>query len=225
MRTLFAPSLMCMDLLKVREQIEILNDHCQMYHIDIMDGHFVQNLSLSVDFVKALRPITELPLDCHLMVTAPERYIDGLIAAGANYISLHAETINGQAFRLIDKIKRSGCKVGVALNPETPLSSVHAYLSRVDLMTVMAIDPGFAGQTFIPEALEKVRAAGERKRRSGLDFILAVDGSCNARTYKILSEAGNECFIVGSSGLFGLDKDLASAYLKMERIFREQTAS
>lgn len=128
-KAMFSPSLMCMDLLNIKEQIEIINERADFYHVDIMDGHFVKNITLSPDFVKAISPVTKLPLDCHLMVTDPDDYIDSLAAAGAAYICPHAETINSDAFRIINRIKNAGCKVGVVLNPATPLSYKTLYSS------------------------------------------------------------------------------------------------
>lgn len=217
------PSLMCMDLLDIKRQLEILNTRADFYHVDIMDGHFVPNITLSPDFVKAVSKVAALPLDCHLMVTNPGDYIEPLAAAGAGYIVPHAETINSDAFRVINKIKAAGCKVGVAVNPATPLSAIQYYIHLLDKITIMSVDPGFAGQPFIREMLDKIREAKEIKEKKGLSFILEIDGSCNERTYKELYEAGVESFIVGTSGLFNLDADLETAWGKMAKIFREQT--
>lgn len=210
-----APSLMCMDLLNVKKQIEILDNYCDYYHADIMDGHFVKNICLSIDFIKQLRTITTKPIDCHLMTTNPENYIDELIKAKVDYISLHVETINGQAFRLIDKIKSANLGFGIVLNPETNFSCSLAYLSLVDLITIMTVDPGFAGQKFIENSVFKIKEIKEYKKNKNFSYKIAVDGSCNKKTYSTLKNAGAECFIVGSSGLFSLDDDLEVACNKM----------
>lgn len=217
------PSLMCMDLLSIRQQLEILNTRADFYHVDIMDGHFVPNITLSPDFVKSVSKVAKVPLDCHLMVTNPSDYIEPLAGAGAGYIVPHAETINSDAFRVINKIKAAGCRAGVAINPATPLSYIQYYMHLLDKITIMSVDPGFAGQPFIRETLEKIREAKQIKEEKGLDFILEIDGSCNENTYKELYEAGVESFIVGTSGLFNLDADLETAWGKMAKIFREQT--
>lgn len=146
-----SPSLMCMDLLKFKEQIEFIDSHADYFHIDIMDGHFVPNLTLSPFFVSQVKKLASKPLDCHLMVTRPQDYIAQLARAGADFITLHPETINGQAFRLIDEIRRHGMKVGLILNPETPVEAMKYYIHKADKITVMTVDPGFAGQPFIPE--------------------------------------------------------------------------
>ena len=124
MKAMFNPSLMCMDLLDIKKQTEILNERCDLYHVDIMDGHFVKNITLSPDFVAAFAKIAKKPIDCHLMCEYPDDYIETLAKAGATYICPHAETINSDAFRIINKIRALGCRVGVVLNPATPLSYI-----------------------------------------------------------------------------------------------------
>lgn len=225
MKVMFSPSLMCMDLLNIKEQIEILNDRADFYHVDIMDGHFVKNITLSPDFVKAISPVCKAPLDCHLMVTDPDNYIESLAAAGAAYICPHAETINSDAFRIINKIKSVGCKVGVVLNPATPLSYIKHYIHLLDKITIMTVDPGFAGQPFIREMLDKIREAKALREEKGYKYLIEVDGSCNERTFKELYEAGTEVFIVGSSGLFNLDEDLTVAWDKMIANMEKATRS
>ena len=230
MKPIFNPSLMCMDFLDIRNQIGILNSRVDLYHFDIMDGHYVPNITLSPDLAKAIAPISDLPLDFHLMVTDPQQYIEPLRKAVApltergilSYFSPHAEVINGKAFRIIDEIRKAGFRPGVAINPETPLSEIEAYLHRLDKVTFMSVDPGFAGQPFIPEMLDKVRAAKALKASDPekYHFIIEIDGSCNKRTYGLLAKAGIESFIVGTSGLFNNDPDLEKAYEIMMEDFR-----
>ena len=222
MKPIFNPSLMCMDFLDIKNQLTILNTRADMYHFDIMDGHYVPNITLSPDLAKAMAPACDLPMDFHLMVTDPAQYIEPCRKAVASmtergiisYYSPHAEVINGSGFRIIDQIKAAGFKVGVAINPETPLCMVEAYLHKLDKITFMSVDPGFAGQPFIPEVLDKVRAAKELKESQPdkYHFIIEIDGSCNAKTFKTLADAGIESFIVGSSGLFNNDPDLVKAF-------------
>ena len=227
MKHLINPSLMCMDFLDIKRQLAILNTRVDMYHFDIMDGHYVPNITLSPDIAKAMAPACDLPLDFHLMVTDPAQYIEPCRKAVApltergiiSYYSPHAEVMSGCGFRLIDQIQAAGFKPGVAINPETPLCMVEAYLHRLDKITFMSVDPGFAGQPFIPEVLDKVRQARRLKEEQPekYHFIIEIDGSCNAKTFRLLAEAGIESFIVGSSGLFHNDPDLIKAY----DIFRE----
>lgn len=222
MKPIINPSLMCMDFLDMRHQLEILNKRADMYHFDIMDGHYVPNITLSPDLAKAMAPACEIPLDFHLMVTNPAQFIEPCRAAVSSltergiisYFSPHAEVINGSGFRILDQIKAAGFKAGVAINPETPLCMVEAYLHKLDKITFMSVDPGFAGQPFIPEVLEKVRQAKALKEAQPdkYHFIIEIDGSCNAKTFKTLAEAGIESFIVGTSGLFNNDPDLEKAF-------------
>lgn len=219
----FSPSLMCMDLTRFREQVEILNERADMYHIDIMDGHFVPNITLSPFFVEQLRKITQLPLDIHLMVERPSDYIEELAKVGATYISPHAETLNGIAFRVINSIKKLGCKVGIVLNPETSIETIKYYIHLVDKITIMTVDPGFAGQPFIPEMLEKIKELKKIKNENNYKYLIEIDGSCNEKTFKILTDSGAEVLIVGSSGLFNLDSDLVRAWDKMIEIYEKET--
>ena len=220
----FSPSLMCMDLTKFKEQVDILNERADFYHVDIMDGHFVKNITLSPFFVEQLNKITKLPIDVHLMVEFPGDYIDELAKSGATYICPHAETINKDAFSVINKIKSLGCKAGVVLNPSTPVEWIKYYIHLVDKITIMTVDPGFAGQPFIPEMLEKIKELKKIKEENNYSYLIEIDGSCNERTFKRLTSAGAEVLIVGSSGLFNLEEDLVVAWNKMIEIFNREIA-
>ena len=224
---------MCMDFLDIRRQMQISNRRADMYHIDIMDGHFVPNITLSPDLARAISGISDLPLDFHMMVTDPQQYIASCAQAAAaltargilSFYSPHAEVLSGSAFRIIDRIRAAGFRPGVAVNPETPLSAVLAYLHRLDKVTFMSVDPGFAGQPFIPEVLDKVREA-KALRDSDPEkyrFIIEIDGSCNKNTYKLLADAGVQSFVLGSSGLFKNDPDLEKAYDIMKADFEQAT--
>ena len=221
MKVEFSPSLMCMDFLKMEEQFNILNDKVDMYHIDIMDGHFCKNITLSPDLVKTFSKVAKKPMDVHLMTTNPTDWIEKVAEAGAEYISPHAETINGDAFRVMNMIKSLGCKTGVVLNPATPLSYVKHYLNRIDLLTIMTVDVGFAGQPFIPQSLDKIRQAKQWKEEKGYTYEIAADGCCNEKYYKDLYDAGCEVFIVGTSGLFGKSKDTREALAITEKLINE----
>ena len=223
-KMMFSPSLMCMDLLSMKEQVEILNERADFYHVDIMDGHFVKNITLSPFFVSTLKRVSKLPIDVHLMTEYPDDYIEELAKSGADYICPHAETINKDAFRIINKIKGFGCKAGIVLNPATPIEWIKYYIHLLDKITVMTVDPGFAGQPFIPEMLDKIKELKELKEKNGYNYLIEVDGSCNERTFDILTEAGAEVLIVGSSGLFNLDSDLPKAWDKMMEIYEAKTA-
>lgn len=224
MKIEFSPSLMCMDFLKMQEQFDILNDRIDMYHVDIMDGHFCKNITLSPDLVQTFSKVAKKPIDVHLMTTNPTDWIEKVAHAGATYISPHAETINVDAFRVMNMIKSLGCKCGLVLNPATPISYVKHYLNRINLLTIMTVDVGFAGQPFIEEMLDKIKEAKELKQKYNYNYKIQIDGSCNKKTYKRLYEAGAEVFIVGSSGLFGLKEDLSDACDQMSEEFKEAIA-
>lgn len=225
MKEKFSVSLMCMDLLNIKEQINTLNEKADLYHVDIMDGHYVKNITLSASFIKAIQPVAKIPIDVHLMTEYPEDYIDELAASGATYICPHAETINKDAFRIINHIKSTGCKVGVVLNPATTFSYIEHYIHLIDKLTIMTVDPGFAGQPFIVEMLDKIKIAKEYRKEHNLNYLIEIDGSCNEKTFKELYNAGADIFILGSSGLFSLDEDLTKAYDKMLNIFLQETGS
>ncbi|WP_075321361.1 D-allulose 6-phosphate 3-epimerase [Histophilus somni] len=217
MKVFISPSLMCMDLTKFKEQIEFLDHKVAYFHIDIMDGHYVPNLTLSPFFVSQVKKLATKPLDCHLMVTNPENYIDDLAKAGCDMITLHVETISGQAFRLIEKIRHLEMKVGIIFNPETPIEKAKYYLPKADKVTILTVDPGFAGQSFIPEMLEKVAELKLFRETHKLNYEIEIDGSCNPKTYEMLIKAGADVLIVGSSGLFNNSDNIVEAWDMLEK--------
>lgn len=223
MKPEFSVSLMCMDLLNIRNQIEALNEFVDGYHVDIMDGHYCKNITLSPDFVAVCAKVAQKPIDVHLMTTEPNDWIDACARAGAALISPHAETINTDCFRTLNRIKDAGCRVGVTLNPATPLSYCRHYLDRIDVLTLMTVDVGFAGQPFIPEMLDKIAEAKHLREENGWHYKIMIDGSCNRKTFGSLYRAGSDVFVLGSSGLFRLDADLRAAYRKMQVQFQEET--
>ena len=223
MKPLLTVSLMCMDFLDMKNQIDVLNEEFDGYHMDVMDGHFCKNITLSPDIIKAVGKAAKKPMDVHLMTTEPNDWIKSCAEAGAELISPHAETINTNAFRTINRIKDLGCKTGVTLNPATPLAYCKEYLGRIDVLTIMTVDVGFAGQPFIREMLDKIKEAKKLREENGWHYQIMIDGSCNKKTFKDLYAAGAECFILGSSGLFSLDDDLRVACAKAKKIFEEET--
>lgn len=220
----FAVSLMCMDFLRMREQLETLNRRADLYHVDIMDGHFCKNITLSPDLIRTFARVAALPMDVHFMTTTPSDWLEVCAQAGAKILSPHAETINADAFRTLNLIEKLGCQAGLTLNPATPLDTVRHYVERIDLLTLMTVDVGFAGQPFIEQMLPKIEEAAEWKARNGYRYRIQIDGSCNRRTFKRLMNAGAEVLVVGTSGLFSLDADLNTAYDRMLASFDEAIA-
>lgn len=219
----FSVSLMCMDYLNIKNELEILNRRADMFHVDIMDGHFCKNITLSPDFVHAVSRVAQLPIDVHLMTENPNDWLQAVAKAGATYIEPHAETINTDAFRVLARINDLGCKAGVVLNPATPLQEIEHYMSRLDIITIMAVDVGYAGQKFIPEMLHKIAKAKQIREAMGYSYKIQIDGACNANTFRLLRNAGADVFILGSSGLFNLDEDLDIAYNRMLTQYQANT--
>ena len=222
-KPLFSPSLMCLDFLEIRHQIEILNKHCDMLHADMMDGHFAKNITLSVDLIKAILSVAEIPVEAHLMVTSPNDYIEALAAAGVDTISLQAETIQRESYRIIRKIKDLGCKVGIVLCPATPLSMADWYLDQIDILTIMTVEVGYAGQQFIPRMIEKIADAKKLQVEKDYHYIIQVDGAIGKKNYKALYEAGARAFVLGTSGLFKPGIELSKGCELMKEEFVEAT--
>lgn len=219
----FSPSLMTMDLNKFKEQIEFLNNHVDSYHIDIMDGHYVPNITLSPWFIDEVRKISNLPMSAHLMVEDQSFWVDQLIEQKCEWICMHAELLDGLAFRLIDKIHDAGLKAGVVLNPETPIEAIFPYIELVDKITIMTIDPGFAGQRFIESTLDKIVALRELREEKDYNYVIEMDGSSNRKSFKRIDAAGPDIYIVGRSGLFGLDEKIENSWEIMKKDYKEMT--
>ncbi|MBW9300921.1 D-allulose 6-phosphate 3-epimerase [Pediococcus acidilactici] len=219
----FSPSLMTMDLDKFKEQITFLNTKVDSYHIDIMDGHYVPNITLSPWFMEEVRKISKLPLSAHLMVTNPSFWVKQLINIKSDYICMHVETLDGLAFRLIDQIHSAGLKAGVVLNPETPITVIEPYIDLLDKVTIMTVDPGFAGQRFLVSTLEKIKTLKKLREEYGYQYLIEMDGSSNREHFKVIDEAGPDIYIVGRSGLFGLSSNIEEAWDQMVKDYEETT--
>ncbi len=225
MNTIFSPSLMSIDRLNIKEQILTMNDYVQMYHIDIMDGHFAKNIALSPAFIKAIRPLTNLPLDAHLMAYNPTDFlIEAVIDAGADIISLHSETINTNAFRTLRQIKQKGKKFGIVLCPATPINAIEPYMDEIDMLTLMGVDIGYAGQKFIPQTIQKIKQAYKLRNDKKLDFDIQVDGGVNKTLYKELTDCGVNVFVMGASALFLNDIPFEDSCKRMVREYTEATS-
>ncbi|OIS61467.1 D-allulose 6-phosphate 3-epimerase [Staphylococcus equorum] len=217
----FSPSLMTMDLDMFKEQISFLNGKVDSYHIDIMDGHYVPNITLSPWFVEQVKKISNVPISTHLMVTNPSYWVDQLIKIGSEYICVHAEVMNGIAYRLINKVQDAGLKFGVVLNPETKIEEIYPYIDMVDKITIMTVDPGFAGERFIDSTLIKIKELKVLREEKFYDYQIEMDGSSNRKTFEKIQKVNPDIYIVGRSGLFGLNEDIECAWNQMIKDFNE----
>lgn len=218
-----SPSLMTMNLDHFREELSFLDQHVDSFHIDIMDGHFVPNLSLSPWFINEARKLTHREMSAHLMVEDPTFWTEELIRIRCEIICFPAENTNGIAFRLIDRIHDAGLKAGVVLNPETTIETILPYLHLLDKVTIMTVDPGFAGQRFLHSMLDKIRALRDMRAREGFTYVIEMDGSTNKAHWKAIHDAKPDIYIIGRSGLFSLAEDIADAWQKMKAEFEEAT--
>lgn len=193
-----APSILSADFANLKDDVSVVEKAGAEYlHIDIMDGHFVDNLTFGANVVKALRKHSELVFDCHMMVDEPEKYITDLKKAGADIVGVHLEA-TPHIHRVLSQIKTSGLKAEVVLNPGTPVMAATEILPLVDQVLIMTVDPGFGGQAFIPETVAKVAELAAYKKEHGLDFEIEVDGGINAETIKEVARAGATVAVAGS---------------------------
>lgn len=188
-----APSVLAADYANLATELEKCSD-AQYIHLDVMDGHFVPNISIGAPVIKAIRAVTKVPFDVHLMISEPLRYIDDFADAGADLICFHIES-ESDTQQTIDKIIESGCKAAVALKPKTPASAVMPYIDKLAMVLVMTVEPGFGGQSFMADMMPKI----EEIRKAAPDIDIEVDGGINAETIKTASTAGANVFVAGSA--------------------------
>jgi ribulose-phosphate 3-epimerase len=199
-----APSILSADFAKLGAEIsEVEKAGADMIHVDVMDGHFVPNITIGPLVVNAVRKVTDLPLDVHLMIENADRFVPEFIKAGADIISVHVESCI-HLNRTLQVIKNAGCRTGVVLNPSTPLSSLDWVLEYSDVIMLMSVNPGFGGQSFIPNTLERIRCLRQMIEKKGLPTLVEIDGGVNATTIADISNAGADIFVAGSA-IFGSD--------------------
>lgn len=203
-----APSILAADFAALGAEVAEVAPAVEWIHVDVMDGHYVPNLSLGLPVVASLRRATDRRLDCHLMITDPARYAPRFVALGVESVTFHPE-VEGDPRALIDRLHELGAEVGIALKPAHPLDDVLELLPHVDLLLVMSVEPGFGGQAFLPEVLPKVVEAVAWRERHGARFRLQIDGGISADTVGAAAAAGAELLVAGSA-VFGAEDRVAA---------------
>lgn len=193
-----APSILSADFANLQKDIALVEKGGADYiHVDVMDGQFVPNITFGPNIVQAIRPITKLPLDVHLMIVDPEKYIPAFAKAGADIITVHVEA-TPHIHRALQMIKDLGVKAGVVINPGTPVAMIKEVLSIADQVLVMTVNPGFGGQSFIEETVEKISELAELRKQNNWNYLIEVDGGIVPETAKICQVAGADIFVAGS---------------------------
>ena len=210
-----APSILSADFTRLGEEVKSVEKAGADYiHIDVMDGHFVPNITIGPMIVRAVRRVTELPLDVHLMISNPDFFVEAFVEAGADMITVHAEAVN-HLHRSIQYIRKAGARPAVSLNPASPLQMIEYVLDDLSMVLLMTVNPGFGGQAFIPEVIPKIESLREMIDKRGLDIELQVDGGIDPQTIGPVSAAGANVFVAGSA-LFHSDD-----YAETIRLMRE----
>ena len=200
-----APSILSSDFTRLEKEVKDVEQAGADYiHIDVMDGHFVPNITIGPMIVEAVRRVTKLPLDTHLMISNPDQFIDDFVRAGADIITVHVEAVD-HLHRSIQLIKKAGAKPSVSLNPATPLQMIEYILNNLEMVLLMTVNPGFGGQEFIPEVIPKIERLREMIDKRGLTTEIEVDGGINPDTIHLVSEAGADVFVAGSAIFYSKD--------------------
>ena len=203
-----APSILSADFANLERDIHDLEkNHADWVHVDIMDGIFVPNISIGIPVVAALRKVTDLPLDVHLMIDRPIRYVEEFVKAGADYVTIHIESDQPQnTLEALDKIRALGCKAGIVLKPKTPAEAAIPYLEKCDLVLVMTVEPGFGGQKFMADMMPKVKKLREMLDEVNPGCVIEVDGGVDSNTHAICKESGAEVLVAGSAYFKAADR-------------------
>ena len=206
--TKIAPSILSADFVNLERDIRSLSTHgADLVHVDVMDGIFVPNITIGIPVVAAIRKITDLPLDVHLMIDRPIRYVEQFVKAGADYVTIHVEADQPQnTLEALDKIHTLGCKAGIVLKPKTPAEAAIPYLEKCDMILVMTVEPGFGGQKFMADMMPKVKQLREWMDDINPDCLIEVDGGVDANTHTICKENGAEVLVAGSAYFRAADK-------------------
>ncbi len=211
---LIAPSILAADFANLERDIHDLEKNgADWVHVDVMDGAFVPNISIGIPVVKALRPVTALPLDVHLMIEKPGRYVERFIAAGADMLTIHLEADQPQnILEALEKIRALGCKAGLVLKPKTPAEAAIPYLKLCDMILVMTVEPGFGGQKFMEDMMPKLRALRQLLERENPACVLEVDGGVDEKTQAICKANGAQVLVAGSAYFKAPDR---AAFVRM----------
>ena len=194
-----SPSILSADFSQLGKEIKKLEDAgADMIHVDVMDGHFVPNLTIGPPVIKALKKNSLLPFDVHLMISPVHKYIESYASAGADIITIHPEATN-DLLESINEIKKLKKKVGISLNPETKIEIVEEFLDQIDLILIMSVNPGFGGQKFMPEVLNKVKKLDEIRKNSKLNFVIEIDGGINFENSKLAIKSGVDILVSGTT--------------------------
>ena len=209
-----APSLLAADPMNMERDVKMLeNAGAKWFHVDVMDGIFVPNITIGIPVVAAIRRITDLPLDVHLMIDRPVRYVEQFVKAGADYVTIHVEADQPQnTLEALDKIRALGCKAGIVLKPKTPAEAAIPYLEKCDMILVMTVEPGFGGQKFMADMMPKVKQLREWMDDINPDCLIEVDGGVDSNTHAICKENGAEVLVAGSAYFGAADK---TAFVKL----------
>ncbi len=211
---ILAPSILSADLSDLAGQIRLAEiGGADWIHCDVMDGHFVPNLTFGPIVVSAAKRATKLPLDVHLMIEKPDKYLEDFVEAGADYLTVHFEA-DVHLNRTISRIKELGVKAGVSINPATPINSLNDIAEYVDLLLIMSVNPGFGGQRFISNSLRRIKEAVELREKLNANFLIEVDGGVSNKNIKMIKDAGCDVFVAGSSIFKSGNISAAAAELK-----------